>query len=421
MIGVWLKRILEKSYELYYLCYNLAGYNKNNKKANSYKMGGTMKRNLYLELNQEVKVEGISYIVEGWIEFSAQSDGCSWREYRIRIKQGKQYKWLSIDENYDEYAIYEMTHKTSLFEQTALEADGYKKVDSGKASVLDYAGKVDVARGERVSFEEYEDRTEEKIRAIEHWKDETEYSIGHYLDEDDIIPLESNKYTTYNDGSYKNNSTNYKMKTRSKQGISGFSIFWLFIALTVIISGITAFTSTKTISKYLQGAANFTYVTSITSDINSQQKADVYKTSLSVQGAAENILSHIAKQVTNVDENAEGGTVAILTKKEYALVYTSEDNETLVQVSNRKYAYSSRNTPYRSRANTTNYYRRYYYDKGYTSDSKRYKNDTSGYEDYTDSSVEVDTSNHYKTYTNTIKQQSTASRSSSGGGTSSGK
>lgn len=48
-----------------------------------------MKRNLYLELNQEVKVEGVNYIVEGWIEFSAQSDGCSWREYKIRRKQGK--------------------------------------------------------------------------------------------------------------------------------------------------------------------------------------------------------------------------------------------------------------------------------------------------------------------------------------------
>ncbi len=384
-----------------------------------------MKRNLYLELNQEVKVEGVNYIVEGWIEFSAQSDGCSWREYKIRRKQGKQYKWLSIDENYEEYAVYEMTHNTSLLEQAVLERDGYKKVDSGKASVLDYAGKVDVARGERVSFAEYEDSTEEKIRAIEHWKDETEYSTGYYLDEDEIVPLERRAYTTYNDENQKSNSrnssANYRTYRKSKQGVSSFNMMGIFIILAVIIASITALTSTKTISKYLQGSANFIYVTSITSDINAQQKADVYKTSLSVQSAAEAILSQVAKHVTNVDENAEGGTVAILTKKEYALVYTSEEGETLVQVSNRAYAYSSRNEPYHSRANTSLYYRHYYYDKGYMSDSKRYKNATSGYEDYTDSGVEVNTSNHYKTYTNTIRQQSTASRSSSGGGTSSGK
>lgn len=380
-----------------------------------------MKQNLYLELNQEIKVQGQRYIVEGWIEFSAQSDGCSWREYKIRSNQGKQYKWLSIDENYEEYAIYEMTHKTTLFDQDALERDGYKKVDSGKASVLDYAGNVDVTRGERVSFVEYEDSTEEKIRAIEHWGNETEYSIGHYLDEDEVIPLKNNNYAAYNNQGYnsKNNKSDYIRG--SKQGISAFNIVGIFIALIVVVASIVGFLPTKTISKYLQESSSFTYMTSITSDINSQQKADVYKTSLSVQSAAENILSQVAKQVVSVDENAEGGTVAILTKKEYALVYTSEDDETLVQVSSRKYVYSSRNTPYRSRSNTSSYYRRYYYDKGYTSDSKRYKNDTSGYEDYTGSNVEVDSSNHYKTYTNTIKQQSTASRSSSGGGTSSGK
>lgn len=395
-----------------------------------------MNHNLYLQLNQEVRVDGDNYVVKGWIEFSAVADGCSWREYKLKRKQGGGYKWLSIDENYHEYAIYEMTRDNKLFEDVILSRDGYKKVDSGKASVLDYGGNIDVERGERVSFTEYEDPTEEKIRAIEYWEGEVEYATGYYLDAEEIIPLGNSTYNMYEQSgspiggaSFSGTSFNGKSMMNGSSTLKSFKGIGskiiqvgtvLIVLFMIICSAISGF-ATKSVSKYLKNSVNFTYVTSITSDINTSQKADVYKTSLSVQEATENILSYVAKSVTSMDESAEGGAVTLLTKKEYVIVYTSEDNETLVQVSNREYAYSSRNDLYRSRSYISSYYRRYYYAKGYMADSKRYKNATSGYEDYTDSTVEVSNSTHYKDYTNTIKQQSTASRSSSGGGTSSGK
>lgn len=386
-----------------------------------------MKHNLYLEVNQEVKVDGVNYIVEGWIEFSAQSDGCSWCEYKLKSKQGKGYKWLSIDENYDEYAIYEMTQNRTLLDEATLSKDGYKQVDSDKAKVLDCSGNVDVARGDYVRFKEYEDQTEEKIRAMECWDDETEYATGYYLDADEIIPVSDYAYNGYqsagnriNQAGNRSGKGNSTIKSRMQSGLGAKGIIILIVLFGLITSMLNGL-STTTISKYLEKSSSFTYVTSITSDINVSEKADVYKTTLSVQSAAEDILKQVAKKVTNVDEDSEGGTVTILTSKEYALVYTSEDNETLVQVSSRGYTYSSRNTPYHANTHVSNYYRRYYYTKGYESDSKRYKNATSGYEDYEGGAVEVSTSSHYKDYTNTIKQQSTASRSSSGGGTSSGK
>lgn len=382
-----------------------------------------MNHNLYLKINQEVKVDGVDYIVEGWIEFSAQSDGCSWREYKLKRKGGIGCRWLSIDEHYNEYAIYEMTRNKSLLDEAALIKDGYKEVDSDRARVLAFKGNVDVACGDSVRFKEYEDQSEEKIRAVECWEDETEYSTGYYLDADEIIPGAIKNQNTNGRNNQAGNRKGGAARNTKSGELSNSKQIGIIILVVIfgIIVSLPEGLFTTTISKYLKKSSDFTYVTSITSDINEKEKADVYKTTLSVQSAAEHILKKVANKVTNVDENAEGGTVTILTSKEYALVYTSEDNETLVQVSSRGYAYSSRNTPYHSNNHVSTYYRRYYYTKGYESDSKRYKDATSGYEDYEGGEVEVNTSNHYKSYTNTIKQQSTASRSSSGGGTSSGK
>ena len=52
----------------------------------------------------------------------------------------------------------------------------------------------------------------------------------------------------------------------------------------------------------------------------------------------------IEGDVTDVQQNTEGDdkSIAILTEDgQYRLVYTSEDNEVLVQVSSRKFAYTS--------------------------------------------------------------------------------
>ncbi|MEE1070881.1 MAG: DUF4178 domain-containing protein, partial [Cellulosilyticum sp.] len=136
---------------------------------------------------------------------------------------------------------------------------------------------------------------------------------------------------------------------------------------------------------------------------------------------AKTILRMAGKSVVNVDENIEDGTVAIITKGYYCLVYQDEDGKVLVQVSSRKYVYSSRQSPYRSRTNTYNFYRSYYYSRAYMQDYDRYGKSVSAYESYSGPTVGNDETNRYKVYSDTIKQGSTASRSSSGGGTSSGK
>ena len=99
----------------------------------------------------------------------------------------------------------------------------------------------------------------------------------------------------------------------------------------------------------------------------------------------------ITKTITE-DEEGETG-VGLFTKNEYAYVYTSDDNQTLVQVSKNDYV-SSTNTLYRSRSHH-HYYRTY--------SSNRL------------------TSSRYYSYANSARQSSVRSRTSSGGGTSYGK
>ena len=175
------------------------------------------------------------------------------------------------------------------------------------------------------------------------------------------------------------------------------------------------------IADYLSSSGLFTYTTSITSDLNNNEKADVYSTALSVEEAAKSVIDCVNGDVEDIQENAEDGTVGIMTKYEYCLVYTDTENQTLAQISQRSYVYSSTNNPYRSTNTTARYFRRHYYTIGYSSDSSRYKKYTSGYDNYDDGYIDTNSNNKYKTYSNSVRQSSVNSRTSSGGGTSSGK
>ena len=173
--------------------------------------------------------------------------------------------------------------------------------------------------------------------------------------------------------------------------------------------------SSQTIAKHLKNDSSFSYVTSITG--SKDQKADVYKSLLSLDLTAKNIISGIDGKTESVQQNTEDGdtSIAILTKKEYCLVYTSEDQEVLVQISKRKYTYLSDNTPYRASSYTNRYYT-----KAFKTDKKDYGG-TSSYSSFDDTTVGYDGNDTYNSYSSSIRQYSVKSRSSSGGGVSSGK
>lgn len=373
--------------------------------------------NLYFNVGDTIKADGSDYIVEGLIVFINEADNLKWTEYKIRQLSSRKVKWLSIDNDYEEYAIYTQAGSKKGFSESEILSKGFKEADFGKANVISFAGNVDVENGDWVRYREFEDISEENIISIEEWEDETEYSTGYYLDENEITKVASGN----NNSSYgnKNNFNNKESNGVFKRFLAFILILMLFPVVGFLVPKI--FINKDKIADYLSSSGLFTYTTSITSDLNNNEKADVYSTALSVEEAAKSVIDCVNGDVEDIQENAEDGTVGIMTKYEYCLVYTDTENQTLAQISQRSYVYSSTNEPYCSTNTTARYFRRHYYTIGYSSDSSRYKKYTSGYDNYDDGYIDTDSNNKYKTYSNSVRQSSVNSRTSSGGGTSSGK
>lgn len=372
-------------------------------------------------LRDVIQVRDRVYHVNGIVSYKDAQDGSYWTEYRLMEEGTYREVWLSIDQVYQEYAMYQMESYHDKFSEEGITASGYREADSGVQIVTDYQGKhLDVDPGEKAKYWEYEDKTTEKIIAVEEWSDGREYSTGYYVDKEDIklIKREQNGSGQNSDGfSYMPKSN--KMPKKSKIFII-IAIYFIFIFFIFKIFGSLG---NHSIRKYMEGATeNYTYRTSITSNLDTEEKADVYVTAYNVDAAAKDIIQAVEGDVEDVQQNTEDedDSIAILTDNEYCLIYTSSDNETLVQISKRSYVYSSSSDPYRSGVGTRRYYRRYYYSRGYRSDKSRYSKKKDSYTGYDDSMV-TSVTDTYKSYADNVRQSSIARRRSSGGGTGSGK
>ncbi len=367
-----------------------------------------------ISLNDILRVDGEEYRVIGMITYRNTADYKCWDEYRLMPTGVGREKWLSIDEGYDEYSISEMTNSRSM--------PGYHEVDRGTAVVVSARGNVDVDPGERMNFTEYEDSTEELTFSVETWSDGSEYSTGYYLDRDEIVPVgnSSGGYSSNYSSSFVSGNT-YRPGNSGRAAKGVVTVFIMIICFFPMLLGFIGSSGTKKIADYLKSSAAFSYVTSTTGREN--QKADVYKSTYDLDTTAKVIIDAVNGKTEQVKQNTDDGdtSIGILTKKEYCLIYISEDGDVLVQVSSREYAYYSDNQPYRSTSHTHRYYRRFYRYSGYTTDSGKYKN-SSPYDSYSGSdSIDWTSSDAYRTYSGSVRQASTSSRTSSGGGTSSGK
>lgn len=354
-------------------------------------------------------IGGVIYNIVGKIRYKNLQDDENWTEYRL-LDPSRHEKWLSVDSVFREYSISWVSPRA--------DRSAYHLVDSGVECAIGCWGSVDVDQGEKASFEEYEDITEEKIISVEYWEDEVEVCEGYYIEESDIQLVSQVPNRT--DGPSKGDASSQIGKVI---GVV-FAFYAICIMVPMIIAGIAAVFSLSTpkIARYLEKNTFFTYVTSITGE--DKQKADVYKSSLDLDTTARKIIDELEGNTEDVQQNTEDGdeSIAILTRNEYCLVYLSEqEDEVLVQVSNRKYAYTTDKEMYHAHRTTSRYYRRYYYSKGYTKDYSKYKKTSSSYDAYSDTSVGSSAGDTYNSYSNSVRQASQAARASSGGGTSSGK
>ena len=382
-----------------------------------------MEEPLKFRKGDRIKIEGELYQILGGIELVNRSDGARWTEYYVQNLQNGKLRWLSVDEIYDEYAIYTSCDSKG-FSEEELDAQGWKNADSGVEEVLGWFGNVDAEQGEKASYTEYEDSTGEYLMSVEHWDGETEYAKGYYLDKDeieiasDLQQVENRQFRVdYNNCQPRHPQTMQKRKGRNNKIIA-------LVVIAIMACGIWAMTksaSKKEIRNYLEDSSFYFYETSITSDLNEEEKADVYSTSRSIEMAAKDIINAIDGETEDVQENTEDKSVAILTEHEYCLVYESEEGKTMVQASSRAYAYQSTSNPYHATSTTARHYRSFYYFRGFSRDASRYDNRASGYQNYSGTVPDYNYSDTYRNYSNTVRQGSTGTRTSSGGGIGFGK
>lgn len=380
-----------------------------------------------------LRADGELYKIIGKIQYKNIDDNCQWFEYRLKKVTDGSEAWLSVDDVYDEYSISHAVANVSL--------NGYKKVDEGTEEVVAVWGRADVSVGDRASFTEYEDASEENIISEEVWDDGREVSAGYYLDWNEVTEENNPQAVKAAKAAAKNGGTNQTPpggsnggrggrtggaagRKNSKKKSSPVTIIVIIFAVLFILGLIGGFSGSKhAISDYLKNnTSSYAYVTSITG--NGKEKADVYRSVAgSVDLTARAIIQAVDGNVTDVQQNSEDGdnSIAILTDDEYCLVYTSEDHEVLIQISSREYVYGSDKTPYRCHAGTYRYYRGFYYTRGYYRDMSSFGSGKSAYTDYDGDTVYYDSSNPYNTYSSSIRQSSVGSRTSSGGGLSSGK
>ncbi len=352
------------------------------------------------KLGDTICADGQLYQVIGRITYQNSTDLCQWDEYRLRAESDRSEHWLSVDDTYQEYSIWKMERFPSKV--------GYHEVDRGLESVVSYEGDVDVERGDRANFVEYEDATEELLISEEYWEDGLETSTGYYLDEKEIWHVRSD--------------SSYKVKKNGSSILAIVLIMGIFIS-PFLLSLLSNLHFTTTISKYLKKTDKYTYVTSITG--NEKQSADVYQApaAYTIDTTAKDIISAIEGDTEYVqqDDTETEGAVAILTDKEYCVIYLSLEGNVLVQISNRKYAYTSDDDLYHGTSHSRSYYRDFYYSRGYSNDKSSYGSYSSPYSSYEGNYVDYSTSDTYYSYSSSIRQSSISARSSSGGGLSGGK
>ncbi len=396
------------------------------------------------------------YTVIGNIVYTnPENENESWIEYRMLSSRNEE-TWLSIDDQNEEYSL---SWPTSL--ETNQISARWHKVDEGTQIVKSFEGDVDVDLGETSEFIEHEDDDEENILSVEIWQEGSEISTGFYLDEDEIADVS-------NGNSSANTGISYGNQAQEKQGcgakirscLSTTIIFLVFLFGAGILRGgvESLFDSSTPCYDFISSSPDYVYVTSITGE--NDLKADVYEATFnemsenlrdvqlmesemtstnelhadpsqsvaaySWMGAyVKDLLAHAGVDPEYVTEDTEtGGSIAIVTPDEYCLFYHPEDNpeKIYVQVSDRKYNYSSRTSPYLAAAATNMWYRNHYYSAAFSTDSSRFSDIPSSYDMHKGPIVKDLGNGYFDVYSNDVKNSSAGmSRRSSSGGHSAGK
>lgn len=339
---------------------------------------------------QIVYIERVKYTVVNMIEY--KEDTWVWQEYEIKHDAGA-IRWLCAEKdenNKTEYSIYDKYYGDINENEISFSSQNtqYELYEKGTATVKDYFGNADVDVGERCEYIDYISEDKSKVLSIEKWEEEIEKSEGRYIDSSKVRI--TNEIDTQKEEMEKIN----KKKGRIMSWII-YGIIFLPLMISVFSSLTSGLFVNKSMQKYIDKQKKYTYVTSVTNNTN-REKAKIYKSPYNeIDTTVKDIISGVPEGITetiDADPNTEEDGIGLKTKEEFAYIYL-ENGNVYVQVSNKNYANNNTGSTYHNRYHT------YYY--------ATYNSNRSSYT--------------YSTYRNSARQQSVNSRTSSGGGTSSGK
>lgn len=341
---------------------------------------------------QILYIDNVKYVVVNMIEY--KEDTWIWQEYEIK-NELNEHKWLCVEKDeygQTEYSIYTSYCGSVNKDKINFTANGkkYELYEKGIATVKNYFGNVDVDKYETCQYIDYITKDKTYVISVEILGDEIEKSQGKYIDnsrvritnEIDTKKLEEDKKNARND-------------TIASLIICGIFILMPIIFFTVIVPLLSGLFVNKSMQKYMEKQLNYAYVTSVTNNSNNK-KAIVYKSPYStIDQTVKNIIDGVPEGITDIidsEPNTDEDGIGLYTKKEFAYIYL-ENGIVYVQVSEKEYANNTGGSTYHS-----HHYSNYH--KTYSSTRK---------------------SITYTNYSNSARQQSINSRTTSGGGTSSGK
>lgn len=341
-----------------------------------------------LKKGQVIYIRGQKNVVVNMIEFKQEK--WVWQEYEVVNQQTKKHTWLSVEkddaDNIAEYYLYENYnyHVNENQDEFVINNKKYKIYESGTTHVKSYYGNADVDLGEKCNYRDFLCDEDKTIISVENWWGEREVTIGYKIEQIDIRiteEFEKVKFTS---------NTNIK-----SSAVVIYSVAIVVGIIAMIAVGAIEGVSKKSIRNYLKSkSTKYEYVTSITNNENNK-KAQVYLSKYTtIDETVKDIISGVPEGITKTkdfDESTSNDGIGLETSNEYAYIYM-EDSKVYVQVSEKKYVESS-GTTYHS-THYSHYYRTY-----------RTTNENSS----------------YKSYASSARQSSINSRTSSGGGTSSGK
>ncbi len=302
-----------------------------------------------IKLNDSITVDLLLYDVVCVVECT---DGTTtWKEYELAGQYGTQ--WLRVFKNNGlKVSIHRtiVNYKNINNEKIVYKNEEYTLNYNEKQKIINVYGITDMKREEEFEIYKYINDTGKTVN-IEIWEDEVKASIGEYIDETKVVIQQDQegRYYRKNTDEVKTEEmmeTNYERKKGNGMQKIAAWLSWGVVFIPLIIGmifnlniGLTidSKATKENIEAFLKQQGTFTYETSITNKYDPSIKVNVFGTKASIDDTTKLIIGEFSSTI-HVKTDEDNMRASILYDKASVLIYTRDDERTLVQVASIKFA-----------------------------------------------------------------------------------